>query len=40
MKDPVTLIGKENDDGVKQSDEREGGEHRQKFLGEKISSCQ
>jgi len=37
---PVALIGKENYDGVKQSDEGEWGEHGQKFLGEKIPSCQ
>jgi len=37
--DSVTLISKENNDGVQQADEGERGEYRQKPLGEEVFSC-
>ena len=38
--DSVTLISKENNDGIQQADEGKWGEYRQKLLGEKFLSCE
>ena len=39
MNDSVTLISKEDNDGVQQADEGEWGEYRQKPLDEEVISC-